>query len=102
MSLREAELLRSHRAQRSHTKQIERKKQRKKRSVPPPLALQSMLLDEQVLTFGEWCQVNRFSERQGRRILRGGSGPVVTHLSERRIGIRVGDNRRWQESRARG
>ena len=96
MSLREAELARSGRARRSHDKKIEPK--RRKRSLPPPL---SMLLDEQVLTFAEWCRLNRFSPRQGRRILRGGDGPVVTQLSERRIGVSVGNNRRWQESRAR-
>src|SRR5262249_43815235 len=85
------------RAQRSHSKKIKRK-QRKKRSIPPPL---SMLLDDQVLTFAEWCLVNRFSPRQGRRILRSGNGPIVTQLSEWRVGVTVGNNRRWQETRAR-
>jgi hypothetical protein len=92
----QAEVSRSRHAQRSHAKHVKRK--RKKRSFPPPL---SMLLDEQVLTFGEWCQMNRFSPRQGRRILAGPDGPIVTMLSEKRIGVSVGNNRRWQESRAR-
>jgi hypothetical protein len=60
------------------------------------------LPDDACMTFGEWCALNMFSERQGRRILAGPDGPVVTALSERRIGITVGNNRRWQESRARG
>ena len=57
--------------------------------------------DDRVLTFNEWCALNGIGKRTGRRILTSGGGPVVTQLSERRIGITVGNNRRWQESRAR-
>jgi hypothetical protein len=57
--------------------------------------------DDQVLTFFEWCQLNRISERTGRRILAGPGGPKVTMLSPRRVGITVGNNRRWQQSRER-
>ena len=56
---------------------------------------------DRVLTFAEWCALNKIGQRTGRRIIRSGTGPVVTQLSERRIGITVGNNRRWQESRAR-
>jgi hypothetical protein len=63
--------------------------------------LQHSLDDDKVLTFAEWCKLNRIGQRTGRRIIRSGNGPVVTQLSERRIGITVGNNRRWQESRAR-
>ncbi len=56
---------------------------------------------DQVLTFFEWCRLNRFSERTGRRILHGPGGPKVTMLSPRRIGITVGANRTWQASRTR-
>jgi hypothetical protein len=105
MSLREAEVSRSHRAQRSHQKQVRRKRRQQKRRLRERrLALDtplSLLLHEQVLTFFEWCQINRFSERTGRRILKSGQGPPVVRLSERRIGVRVGDNREWQASRAR-
>ena len=62
---------------------------------------QLSLEDDQVLTFNEWCALNGIGKRTGRRILTSGSGPVVTQLSERRIGITVGNNRRWQEARAR-
>jgi hypothetical protein len=55
--------------------------------------------DAQVLTFAEWCQLNRVGERTGRRILKSGNGPIVTKLSDKRIGITVGNNRLWQESR---
>jgi len=57
--------------------------------------------DLQVLTFAEWCELNRFSIATGNRILARGEGPPVIQLSKRRLGIRVGDNRRWQESRVR-
>jgi hypothetical protein len=62
----------------------------------PPL-----LSDDQVLTFIEWCVLNGISTRTGRRILDSPDGPVVTMLSPRRFGIRVGDNRAWQHARER-
>src|SRR5262249_5014236 len=58
--------------------------------------------DASVLSFREWCQLNGIGERTGRRILKSGNGPAVVQLSERRIGIRLGDNRTWQASRVRG
>jgi hypothetical protein len=106
MTLREAELARYRRAQHKSQKQNNRKK--KKRSpleAPLPfLALneQSRLHDQQVLSFRQWCALNGFSERTGRRLLKSGQGPIITGLSEKRIGVTVGNNRRWQESRARG
>jgi hypothetical protein len=63
----------------------------------PPVAFS----DDQVLTFPQWCRLNAVSPRTGRRILASGDGPTVTRLSAQRIGITVGNNRRWQESRAR-
>jgi hypothetical protein len=65
-------------------------------------AHQRMPDDDEVLTFAEWCALNKIGKRTGRRILRAPGGPVVTALSARRIGITRGNNRRWQESRARG
>jgi hypothetical protein len=59
----------------------------------------SVLYDDQVLTFYDWCRLNRFSERTGRRILHGSNGPVVTMLTSRRLGITVRNNRNWQTSR---
>jgi hypothetical protein len=53
------------------------------------------------LTFKEWCSLNGFSPRTGRRILNAPGAPVVVRLSPNRIGIRRGDNRAWQASRAR-
>jgi hypothetical protein len=56
--------------------------------------------DDRVLTFAEWCELNRISPATGRRIIAGGDGPLVTRLSERRIGITVGANRRWRDARS--
>ena len=56
---------------------------------------------DQILSFHEWCRLNRISARTGRRIIERGEGPVVTKLSPQRIGITVENNRFWQASRAR-
>ena len=74
--------------------------QRRPSALANPLS--APLNDYQVLNFPEWCRLNKISERTGRRILASGAGPIVTQLSPQRIGITLGNNRRWQESRARG
>jgi hypothetical protein len=56
--------------------------------------------DDAVLTIREWSALNGFSERQGKSILASGDGPVVTRISDRRIGISRRNNREWQERRA--
>jgi hypothetical protein len=66
---------------------------------PQPL---SLLLDEQVLTLREWARLNRISLRTARRLLTNGTAPTVVRLSPQRIGITVGANKRWQQSRERG
>ena len=74
----------------------------RRRSTQRPHVLeQHSLDDDKVLTFAEWCALNKIGQRTGRRIIGSGNGPVVTQLSERRIGITVGNNRRWQAARAR-
>ena len=63
---------------------------------------QSLAIDaDAILTFNEWIALNRLSERQGRRILAASGGPVVTKLTDRKIGISRRANRAWLESRAR-
>jgi hypothetical protein len=57
--------------------------------------------DNQILTLAEWAALNRISMRTVRRILASGTGPVVTRMSPRRIGISVGNNARWQAARER-
>jgi hypothetical protein len=101
----EAEQARSQRAHRSHKKQVKRRKQRKQRGAleaPLPLLIcEGRLQDSQILSFRQWCALNGFSLRTGRRILSGPDGPTVTMLTDTRIGISVGANKQWQESRAR-
>jgi hypothetical protein len=58
--------------------------------------------DNRVLSFAQWCALNGISKATGRRIINAGNGPIITELSPRRIGVTVGNNRRWQASRARG
>jgi hypothetical protein len=72
-----------------------------RRRIQRQQSLQHSLDDDKVLTFAEWCKLNRIGQRTGRRIIKSPGGPVVTQLSERRIGITVGNNRRWQAERAR-
>jgi hypothetical protein len=55
--------------------------------------------DDRVMSFIEWCDLNSFSRSTGQRILAGGKGPRFIQLSEKRKGVTVGENRRWQESR---
>ena len=81
-----------HSPRRSRTK-------RGKRTLPAPFATNH---DDQVLTFLEWCSLNRISERNGRRLLANGEGPAVVRLSPKRIGVTVRENRAWQQARSRG
>jgi hypothetical protein len=67
----------------------------------PHLLEQHSIEGDRVLTFAEWCALNKIGQRTGRRIIRSGNGPVVTQLSERRIGITIANNRAWQASKAR-
>jgi len=60
------------------------------------------LSDDQVLDFHSWCQLNRISERTGRRILAGPGSPKTVQLSARRVGVTVRANREWQNTRERG
>jgi hypothetical protein len=88
-----------HERRRCRRKQHQRETTKKKRSaLDAPFAISH---DNQILTFFEWCQINRFSERTGRRILASGTGPVVTRMSPRRIGVSIGNNARWQAARSK-
>jgi hypothetical protein len=58
--------------------------------------------DLKVLSFKEWCRLCGFSLATGRRVINASSGPVITQLSARRIGVTVANHLAWQASRARG
>jgi hypothetical protein len=60
--------------------------------------------DDTVLTFGQWCALNSFSEATGGRILADpdpDARPAVIQLSAQRKGITIRANRAWQQSRSR-
>jgi hypothetical protein len=89
------------------TEHVRRKKKRARRKKKPsgyhytldaPLSASH---PDQVLTFHEWCRLNRISESTGRRILAGGNGPIITQLANWRVGVTVGNNALWQRSRER-
>jgi|GraSoiStandDraft_41_1057321.scaffolds.fasta_scaffold3948304_1 hypothetical protein len=80
-------------------REAERRAQQRRRS-DPAHDREVGLNQHQVLTFREWCLLNKISPATGRRILASGQGPTVTRLSARRIGITVGNNAVWQQSRA--
>jgi hypothetical protein len=83
--------------------EIERRRRQRRQSDPVrdrEIELARSLDDDKVLTFKEWCALNSFSARTGRRVINAGKVRVV-RLSERRIGIRVADNRRFQLENAR-
>jgi hypothetical protein len=66
-----------------------------------PAADRELELDQfRVMSFAQWCALNGISPATGRRLLRSGRGPIVTRLSDRRIGITVGANVAWQAKRA--
>lgn len=54
--------------------------------------------DERVISEKEAAEACGFSTVTLRRRIAAGKGPPVVRLSERRIGIRVGDLRRWIEA----
>ena len=55
--------------------------------------------DSRVITFVQWCQLNGFSIGTGKRIRQSGNGPKFIQLSAKRVGVRLGDNRAWQQAR---
>jgi hypothetical protein len=78
----------------------------KRRTLPEPLDVTELghLHDSQVLTQKEFGRLNRLSDRETRRIWNHPDPkvrPKLTQLTAKRKGITVGNNRRWQESRAR-
>jgi hypothetical protein len=75
-------------------------KHKRRRRPARALSQLPLAIDDAVLTFEEWCQLNQISARTGHRILKGGDGPIITRLSAHRLGITVGNNRNWQRARS--
>jgi hypothetical protein len=57
--------------------------------------------DQRVMTIPQWAEVNGFSIWTAQRLIKAGKGPKITQISDRRIGITVANNRKWQAARER-
>ena len=81
------------------TREAQRRAEQSRQS--DPAADRELELNQfRVMTFAQWCALNGISPATGRRLLRSGRGPIVTRLSDRRIGITIGANVAWQAKRA--
>jgi hypothetical protein len=58
------------------------------------------LADDRVLTLSEFANLAGISPVTLRRRIAAGDGPIITKLSERRLGIRVRHAREWLDARA--
>jgi hypothetical protein len=84
MSLREGELSRAARpSPRKPTETKRQREQRLKKARVKQRQLRQRLVedDDAVLSFKEWCALNGHSERQGRRILTSGKGPMSAYAA---------------------
>jgi len=82
----------------------ERRQRQRRQSrvrVPDDLDLPPLPDDNEVLSFPDWCRLNAISTRTGRKLKADGKGPVITAISDRRIGVTKRNNRIWQVRRAR-
>ena len=52
--------------------------------------------DQRVMTIPQWAEVNGFSIWTAQRLIKAGKAPPITQISDRRIGITVANNRKWQ------
>jgi predicted DNA-binding transcriptional regulator AlpA len=57
--------------------------------------------DLRCLTVKQWATLCGFSYQTGKRLIAAGEGPTLVQLSAKRIGVRMIDVARWQESRIR-
>jgi predicted DNA-binding transcriptional regulator AlpA len=60
------------------------------------------LADDRVLTLSEFAKLAGISVVTLRRRIAAHDGPIVTKLSERRLGIRLRHAREWLDARASG
>jgi predicted DNA-binding transcriptional regulator AlpA len=73
--------------------------------IPPPdygSPYPVSLADDRVLTLSEFVKIAGISLVTLRRMIAAHDGPIVTKLSERRLGIRVRHAREWLDARASG
>jgi predicted DNA-binding transcriptional regulator AlpA len=68
-------------------------------SIPAEQSAPYGLADDQVMTLAELAQLTGLSVVTLRRCIANRTGPPVTKLSERRIGVRVRHARAWLDAR---
>jgi len=79
----------------------ERRARQRRQSRADDFDLPPLPDDNEVLSFPDWCKLNAISVRTGRKLKAAGLGPVITAISDRRIGVTKRNNRIWQAQRAR-
>jgi predicted DNA-binding transcriptional regulator AlpA len=57
--------------------------------------------DMRVMSRREWARLNGISWETARQLFKDGKGPRTIQMSPNRVGVRVRDNREWQEQRLR-
>ena len=85
-------------------REAERRHKQRQRSDPfhdREIELSRTLDDQRVMSIPQWCEVCGFSIWTGQRLIKAGKGPKLTQISDRRVGITVENNRKWQKSRER-
>ena len=57
--------------------------------------------DYEIIRWGDWCASKKISLSTGHRMRRDGTGPRITRLNERAIGVTRKHDREWTEARAK-
>jgi predicted DNA-binding transcriptional regulator AlpA len=65
--------------------------------MPAPL----VATEDQILTLREFATTARISISTVRRRIADGTGPKIIRLSDRRVGVRLGDYRAWLDKRTK-
>lgn len=63
------------------------------------LSIPANLDDERVINLSTFSAMAGLSIATTRRLIKAGQGPRLVRMSARRVGVRVGDARRWIEHR---
>jgi hypothetical protein len=95
MTLREAE-----RQRRQNEEQQRRLREAERRRLQTE-ERDRALDDQRVMTKRQCAEINSISVWTLDRLIKAGKGPVITQISDRRIGVTIGNNRKWQASRER-
>ena len=106
MTLRETEIAARRRIARSKRNKLPRdldaERERRRQQGERAQAERDRAIDDaRVLTIPQFAEVCGFSVWTAQRLLKAGRGPKLTQISDRRIGVTLGNLRRWQATRER-